>query len=234
MFGALQWKERERRVRRPSTAAATAAACSLCTTPPPAARTQPYHLKAFFSNKNVVAQIVRMADGHIVAAASTLEQATREQLKAAGVSGSCSQAATQCVGWAGCGAKPMHVGTLRAAGARCCPRRMRRCTCRWLIPAPSCCPRGPVLPQDRRDAGAARAGGRAGRRALAAAARRALPRQAQGAGGCHECGGPAPRLMLVLLRATVLLPVSGARWGAWVLRGALAAAARRLLPAHAC
>ncbi len=102
---------------------------------------QPFHLKMFFSNKNVVAQassygvascacgrlaavaggllwwccllpiadaqlcasptsphnrhmqIVRMADGHIVAAASTHEAAAKEALKAAGTSTSCKEAA---------------------------------------------------------------------------------------------------------------------------------------------
>lgn len=47
----------------------------------------------FFSNKNVVAQVVRMADGHIVAAASTHEAAAKEALKAAGTSTSCVAAA---------------------------------------------------------------------------------------------------------------------------------------------
>lgn len=48
----------------------------------------------FFSNKHVVSQIVRMADGHIVAAASTVEPALRDALKAAGTSASCSAAAS--------------------------------------------------------------------------------------------------------------------------------------------
>lgn len=56
---------------------------------------QPYHLKMFFSNKHVVGQVVRMADGHIVAAASTVEAVQREALKAAGTSGSCKEAAGQ-------------------------------------------------------------------------------------------------------------------------------------------
>ncbi|PRW59382.1 50S ribosomal L18 [Chlorella sorokiniana] len=54
---------------------------------------KPFHLKMFFSNKNVVAQIVRMADGHIVAAASTHEAVAKEALKAAGTSTSCKEAA---------------------------------------------------------------------------------------------------------------------------------------------
>ena len=56
---------------------------------------QPYHLKTFFSNKYAYAQIVRMADGHIVAAASTVEPQTKEALAAAGTSPSCAQAASR-------------------------------------------------------------------------------------------------------------------------------------------
>jgi len=37
---------------------------------------QPHHLKLFFSNKYVYAQIVRMADGHVVAAARCAAAAT--------------------------------------------------------------------------------------------------------------------------------------------------------------
>ena len=41
---------------------------------------KPYHLKLYFSNKYSYAQIIRQGDGHIVAAASTIEKALREQL----------------------------------------------------------------------------------------------------------------------------------------------------------
>lgn len=56
---------------------------------------KPHHLKMFFSNKYIYGQIVRMADGHIVAAASTIEPALREGLTAAGTSASCSAAASR-------------------------------------------------------------------------------------------------------------------------------------------
>jgi len=41
---------------------------------------KPYSLKLFLSNKYTYAQIVRKADGHIVAAASTIEKALQEGL----------------------------------------------------------------------------------------------------------------------------------------------------------
>lgn len=41
---------------------------------------KPYHLKLHFSNKYSYAQIVRQADGNIVAAASTIERELRESL----------------------------------------------------------------------------------------------------------------------------------------------------------
>ena len=41
---------------------------------------KPYHLKLYFSNKYSYAQIIRQGDGHIVAAASTIEKALRQQL----------------------------------------------------------------------------------------------------------------------------------------------------------
>ena len=98
-FSAMAWKEWQAAIRWAATIpAATAAACRL---PPPHPPTplflplQPYHLKTFFSNKYAYAQIVRMADGHIVAAASTVEPQTKEALAAAGTSLSCSQAASR-------------------------------------------------------------------------------------------------------------------------------------------
>ncbi|KAK9824267.1 hypothetical protein WJX72_009070 [[Myrmecia] bisecta] len=39
---------------------------------------KPYQLKLFMSNKYVYAQIVRMLDGHVVAAASTIEKPLRQ------------------------------------------------------------------------------------------------------------------------------------------------------------
>jgi ribosomal protein L18 len=41
---------------------------------------KPYHLKLHFSNKFSYAQILRGEDGHIVAAASTIEKALRDSL----------------------------------------------------------------------------------------------------------------------------------------------------------
>lgn len=41
---------------------------------------KPYHLKLFFSNKYCYAQVLRIEDGHIVAAASTVEKSLRESL----------------------------------------------------------------------------------------------------------------------------------------------------------
>lgn len=41
---------------------------------------KPYSLKLFLSNKYTYAQIVRKADGHIVAAASTIEKSLRQDL----------------------------------------------------------------------------------------------------------------------------------------------------------
>lgn len=41
---------------------------------------KPYHLKLFFSNLNTHAQIVRAADGHIMASASTVERVASERL----------------------------------------------------------------------------------------------------------------------------------------------------------
>lgn len=41
---------------------------------------KPYQLKLFFSNKYSYAQIIR-SDGHVVAAASSLEKALRESLQ---------------------------------------------------------------------------------------------------------------------------------------------------------
>ena len=61
----------------------------------PSCAPQPFHLKAFFSNRNVTAQIVRMADGHIVAAASTVEKAERDAAKAASASTSDAAAAAR-------------------------------------------------------------------------------------------------------------------------------------------
>lgn len=46
---------------------------------------KPLQLKLFFSNKYAYAQIVRMLDGNIVAAASTIEKGTREGLTGSGV-----------------------------------------------------------------------------------------------------------------------------------------------------
>lgn len=48
------------------------------------AKLKPYHLKLFFSNKYSYAQIIRSGDGHIVAAASTVEKALRESLPKTG------------------------------------------------------------------------------------------------------------------------------------------------------
>ena len=79
-------------------AAAAAAACPKAAVSPglpPVLALQPYHLTTFFSNKYAYAQIVRMADGHIVATASTVEPQTKEALAAAGTSPSCSQAASR-------------------------------------------------------------------------------------------------------------------------------------------
>ena len=41
---------------------------------------KPYSLKLFFSNRYIYAQIVRKEDGHIVAAAATIEKAVQEGL----------------------------------------------------------------------------------------------------------------------------------------------------------
>jgi hypothetical protein len=41
---------------------------------------KPYHLKLCLSNRYATAQVIRMADGHIVAAASSMEKALRESL----------------------------------------------------------------------------------------------------------------------------------------------------------
>ncbi len=41
---------------------------------------KPHNLNLFFSNKYIYAQIVRSVDGHIVAAASTIEKGLRETL----------------------------------------------------------------------------------------------------------------------------------------------------------
>jgi ribosomal protein L18 len=41
---------------------------------------KPYSLKLFLSNKYTYAQIVRKADGHIVAAASTIEKTLQDGL----------------------------------------------------------------------------------------------------------------------------------------------------------
>jgi large subunit ribosomal protein L18 len=53
---------------------------------------KPLHLKLFLSNKYAYAQIVRMIDGHIVAAASTVEAPLREAATKRGVDrGACSK-----------------------------------------------------------------------------------------------------------------------------------------------
>ncbi|CAG9465562.1 unnamed protein product [Pedinophyceae sp. YPF-701] len=56
-------------------------------------RIRPYALKLFASNKYVYAQVLRKADGHIVASSSTIEKAVRDDLKAKGQSTSNKDAA---------------------------------------------------------------------------------------------------------------------------------------------
>lgn len=46
---------------------------------------KPLHLKVFLSNKFAYAQVVRMTDGHIVASASTIEEALRPEARTSGV-----------------------------------------------------------------------------------------------------------------------------------------------------
>ncbi len=52
---------------------------------------KPHHLKIFLSNRYAYAQIVRVADGHIVAAASTIEKGLKEGLQSAADKMACSR-----------------------------------------------------------------------------------------------------------------------------------------------
>ncbi len=49
-----------------------------------ASRLKPHHLRLFFSNKYAYAQIFRIEDNHVIAAASTIEKGVREGLHKAG------------------------------------------------------------------------------------------------------------------------------------------------------
>ncbi len=46
-------------------------------------RIKPYHLKVYITNQYAYAQVIRMLDGHVMAAASTKEKALREGLQSA-------------------------------------------------------------------------------------------------------------------------------------------------------
>lgn len=135
-----------------------------------------------------------MADGHIVAAASTHEPAVKESIKAAGSSTSCAHAASRCAGrwaaarhWMHASARlrrPLHAaGAAAATGAAC-----------NAADPHSPLPATPPACQDRRADRGAGKGGRAQRRALAAAAWGAVPRQAQGAHRVDARGGDAAGL----------------------------------------
>jgi ribosomal protein L18 len=63
-------------------------------------RVQAFRLRLFFSNKYAYAQIWRLADNQVVAAASTIEPPVREALQQAGVTPSCQEAAARYGAWA--------------------------------------------------------------------------------------------------------------------------------------
>ena len=147
---------------------------------------KPFRLHMFFSNKYAYAQVVRVADGNVVASASTIEAATRESLKAAGVSTSCVEAAGRCGVLSRCCRSRCRLAAAAAASRWDCSRSFQHPPA--FVPPPS------SNPQDRGAAGAARQGGGAERRALAAAPRRALPRKDQVAADRDGGGGAAPHV----------------------------------------